>query len=35
MSFRHRPGDSLKPAFHDADTDFLARILADMSDTRD
>ena len=25
----------LKPAFHDADTDILARILADTSDTRD
>ena len=26
---------SVKLAFHDADTDFLARILADTSDTRD
>ena len=25
---------SLKPTFHDSDTDFLARILADTSDTR-
>jgi len=25
----------IKPAFHDTDTDILARILADTSDTRD
>ena len=30
--YNNRP---LKPAFYDADTDFLARILADTSDTRD
>ena len=31
------PGDdgTCKLAFHDADTDFLASILADTSDTRD
>jgi len=26
---------SIKPAFHDTDTDFLARILVDTFDTRD
>jgi len=26
---------SIKAAFHDTDTDILARILADTSDTRD
>ena len=29
------PPPVVKPTFHDADTDILARILADTSDTRD
>ena len=32
---RGQTGFTIKPAFHDADTDILARILADTSDTRD
>jgi len=28
-------GESVKPAFHNTDTDILARILADTFDTRD
>ena len=41
VDFRAEVGDdvpwnsSLKPAFHDANTDILARILAKSSDTRD
>ena len=33
LGARH-PVRPVKPAFHDTDTDFLARILADTSDTR-